>query len=162
MKRTIRLSATALLFVVTVAFNSNKGPAQFDSKYFNGNWTYRSLYNAPANTPFANLEFAQAVMRFKNNSGDSIFGILDMGPGYALNLRGKLTTSNGSTTFYIEGNGVPNTNTTNWEYDYQGYIVPKWKNGIQQADACAGSVIRSKPHGNAKAGQTATFYLVKQ
>ena len=90
------------------------------------------------------------------------FGILDMGPGYALNLRGKLTACNGSTTFYIEGHGVPNSNTANWEYDYQGYIVPKWKNGIQQADACAGSVIRSKPHGNAKAGQTATFYLVKQ
>ena len=162
MKRTIHLSATGLLFVVIVAFNSNKVPAQFDSKYFNGNWTYRSLYNAPANTPFANLEFAQAVMRFKNNSGDSIFGILDMGPGYALNLKGKLTISNASTTFYIEGHGVPNTNTANWEYDYQGYIVPKWKNGIQQADACAGSVIRSKTHGNAKAGQTATFYLVKQ
>lgn len=162
MKRTIQVSATGLLFVIIAAFNSNKGPAQFDSKYFNGNWTYRSLHNAPANTPFANLEFATAVMRFKNNSGDSIFGVLDMGPGYALNLRGKLITGNGTTTFYIEGHGVPNTSTANWEYDYQGYIVPKWKNGIQQADACTGSVIRSKPHGNAKAGQTATFYLVRQ
>ena len=162
MKRPIQLSAAGLLFVVIVAFNSNKGPQQLDSKYFNGNWTYRSLHNAPPNTPFANLEFASAVMRFKNNSGDSIFGVLDMGTGYALKLRGKLTAGNGSTTFYIEGHGVPNTNTANWQYDYQGYVVPKWKNGIQQADACAGSVIRSKPHGNAKAGQTATFYLVRQ
>ena len=162
MKRTIQLSAAGLLFVVLVAFNSNKKPDQFDSKYFDGNWTYRSLYNAPAGTPFPNLEFATAVMRFKRHAGDSIFGVLDMGTGFALNLKGKLTTCNGSTTFYIQGSGVPNSNTANWEYDYQGYIVPKWKNGISQTDACTGSVIRAKPHGNAKAGQTASFYLVRQ
>ena len=162
MKQTTRLSATGLLFIMLVAFTSGKERHQFDSTFFDGNWTYRSLHNAPMETPFANLEFATAIMRFKKHSGDSIFGILDMGPGYALNLRGKLTTCNGSTTFYIEGSGVPNSNTANWEYDYQGYIVPKWPNGIQQADACVGSVIRSKPHGNAKAGQTASFYMVRQ
>ena len=162
MKRTSQLFAVALLFVLIVAFNSHKEPEKLDSKYFDGNWTYRSLYNTAASTPFANLEFATAVMRFTKNSGDSIFGVLDMGSGYALNLRGKLTTCNGATTFFIQGTGVSNTNTANWGYDYQGYIVPTWKNGIQQANACVGSVIRSKPHGNAKAGQTASFYLVWQ
>lgn len=142
--------------------NSDKQPNQFDSKYFGGNWTYRSLHNAPANTPFSNLEFATAVMRFTKHSGDSFWGVLDMGTGYALNLTGKLTSSNGTTAFYIQGLGVPNTGTANWEYDYQGYVVPKWKNGVQQVDTCVGSVIRAKPHGNAKAGQTASFYIVRQ
>ncbi|MEO6734092.1 MAG: hypothetical protein ABIN01_22920 [Ferruginibacter sp.] len=161
MKRITPLFATVILFVVLVAFNS-KAPAPFESALLEGNWTYRSLHNAPANTPFSNLEFATAIMRFKKISGDSISGILDMGTGYALQLKGKITTCNGSTTFYIEGSGIPNSNTANWQYDYQGYVVPKWKNGIQQADACVGSVIRSKPHGNAKAGQTASFYMVRQ
>ena len=162
MKRTIHLLATGLLSVFLVAFNSHNSSTQFDAKHFIGNWTYRSLRNLPMGTPFSNLEFATAVMRFKKTSGDSIFGVLDMGPGYALNLKGKLTTSNGSTTFYIQGEGVPNTSTANWEYDYQGYVVPKWKNGINQTDACTGSVIRSKPHDGAKAGETASFYMIRQ
>lgn len=118
MQRTIQLSATLLLFVVLVAFISNKTPVPFEAKLLEGNWTYRSLHNAPANTPFSNLEFATAVMRFTKTTGDSIFGILDMGTGYTLNLKGKLTTCNGSATFYIEGTGVPNSNTANWQYDY--------------------------------------------
>src|SRR6185436_15696465 len=110
--------------------NGNTAAAQFDPKYFDGNWTYRSLHNAPMATPFANLEFATAVMRFTKHSGDSFSGVLDMGSRWTLNLTGKITTSNGVTTFYIQGFGVPNSNTANWEYDYQGYVVPKWKNGI--------------------------------
>ena len=162
MKRTIYLLATGLLAVILFAFNSDNSSNTFDAKYFIGNWTYRSLRNLPIETPFPNLEFATAVMRFQKTSGDSIFGVLDMGPGYTLNLKGKLTTCNGSTTFYIQGEGVPNTGTANWEYDYQGYAVPKWTNGINQVDACTGSVIRSKPHGNAKAGETASFYMIRQ
>ena len=162
MKKTILLSATGLMVLVLFAFTSHTKPMQFDSKYFDGNWTYRSLRNLPINTPFGDLQFATATMRFNKHAGDSIFGVLDMGPGNALILKGKLTTSNGSTTFYIQGIGVPNSSTANWEYDYQGYVVPKWKNGIQQVDACVGSVIRAKPHGNAKAGETASFYMVRQ
>lgn len=135
---------------------------KFDAKFFEGNWTYRSLHNAPINTAFSQLEFATAVMRFQKTSEDTITGVLDMGTGFALKLEGKLSSSNGSTTFYIEGKGIPGTSTANWEYDYQGYVVPKWKNGINQKDTCVGSVIRSKPHGAAKAGDTASFYLVRQ
>ena len=162
MKSAIHLLAIGLLITVLFACN-NKAPSnQFNSKYFDGNWTYRSLHNFPIDTPFCNLEFATAVMRFQKHSEDSIFGVLDMGEGYTLNLKGKLTTCNGSTTFYIQGEGVQNSNTDNWEYDYQGYVVSKWKNGLNQVDACVGSVIRSKPHGNAKAGKTASFYMVRQ
>ena len=162
MKRTIYLLATGLLTVILFAFSSNNPSNQFDAKYFIGNWTYRSLRNLPMGTPFTNLKFAEAVMRFQRISGDSIFGVLDMGIGYALNLKGKLTTSNDATTFYIQGDGVPNTGTANWEYDYQGYVVPKWKNGVKQVDACTGSLIRAKPHDGAPAGETASFYMIRQ
>ncbi len=89
MKRIIQLSAIGLLVAVIFAFNSNKKIDQFDSKYFDGNWTYRSLHNFPIDTPFCNLQFATAVMRFKKHSRDSIFGVLDMGKGFALNLEGN-------------------------------------------------------------------------
>src|SRR5438552_3839765 len=111
MKQTIQLLATGLIVTVIFACNNSnsKLTAQFDSKFFEGNWTYRSLHNYPIDTPFCNLEFATAVMRFQKIAGDSIFGVLDMGEGYALNLKGKLTSCNGSTIFYIQGDGVPNT-----------------------------------------------------
>jgi hypothetical protein len=132
------------------------------SEYFKGNWTYRSLHNFPIDTPFCDLEFATAVMRFERIDKDSIFGILDMGDGYALNLKGKVKTCDDATTFYIEGPGVPGTNTDGWEYDYQGYVVPKWGKGVNQVDACVGSVLRAKPHDQSKAGKTASFYMVRQ
>ena len=88
MKRVIQLSAIGLFVLVLFACNNNKQPDQFDSKFFDGNWTYRSLHNFPIDTPFCNLEFATAVMRFQKHSGDSIFGVLDMGEGFSLNLKG--------------------------------------------------------------------------
>lgn len=160
MKKIFFPSLVVLCATLLFAFGKKPGPSQ--AGFFTGSWTYRSLINAPMNTPFADLEFATAVMRFQRTAGDSIFGILDMGPGWALNLKGKTTTCNGSTTFYIQGDGVPNTNTANWQYNYQGYIVPKWRNGVGQVETCVGSVIRAKPHGNAKAGMTASFYMTRQ
>ena len=162
MKRTIYVFITVLLVAILVAFKNNNPANKSDASFFKGNWTYRSLRNLPMGTPFPNLKFAEAVMRFQRISGDSVFGVLDMGAGYALNLKGKLTTSNGSTTFYVQGDGVPNTATASWEYDYQGYVVPKWKNGVKQVDACTGSVIRAKPHDGAPAGETASFYMIRQ
>ena len=161
MKQAIQLLTTGLIVTILFACNNNSRE-KFDSKYFQGNWTYRSLLNLPIDTPFCHLEFATAVMRFQKKSGDSIFGILDMGEGMSLNLKGILSSSYGTTSFYIEGDGVPNSGTDNWEYDYQGYVVSKWTNGINQVDACVGSVIRAKPHGAAKAGKTASFYMVRQ
>lgn len=177
MKQAIHLFAIGL--IVLFACNTKKKSDPFDSKFFEGNWTYRSLRNVQnENIPFcvvdssiqkkdscgckSPLEFATAVMRIQSSKGDSIFGLLDMGEGYALNLKGKLTTTDGATTFYIQGDGVANSNTNNWEYDYQGYTVPKWVNGIKQLDACVGGVIRSKPHDTSPAGYTASFYMVRQ
>jgi hypothetical protein len=104
MKQTIQLLATVIIVTIIFACNNSIPSDQFDSKFFEGNWTYRSLRNiqdekipfCEANTSITKkdsclckspLEFATAVMRFKSSKGDSIFGILDMGEGFALNLR---------------------------------------------------------------------------
>jgi hypothetical protein len=51
-----------------------------------------------------------------------------------------------------------------WVYDYVGYLVPIWPNGVEQRPAIVGSVIRTVPHssGQAKAGYVASFIAVKQ
>jgi hypothetical protein len=51
-----------------------------------------------------------------------------------------------------------------WVYDYIGYLVPIWPNGVDQRAAIVGSVIRTVPHSNgqARAGYTASFIAVKQ
>ena len=50
-----------------------------------------------------------------------------------------------------------------WVYDYLGYLVPDWPDGVGQVATITGSIIRTVPHssGQAPAGYTATFYAVR-
>uniref|UniRef100_UPI0040475111 hypothetical protein n=1 Tax=Roseivirga sp. TaxID=1964215 RepID=UPI0040475111 len=48
-----------------------------------------------------------------------------------------------------------------WVYDYNGYYIPNWVEGVNQIPAIVGSVIRTEPHGQAKAGVVASFIMVK-
>jgi hypothetical protein len=157
-----KLTLAIGLLVILFSYNQPKPDNNSDAKFFEGRWTYRSLHNFPIDTSFCNLEFATAVMIFEKTKGDSIVGILDMGDFGKLNLHGKTINDNHSITFNFQGDGIPNTNTNGWQYNYHGYVVPKWINGIKQVEACVGSVIRSKDHGNSKAGKTASFYMNRQ
>ena len=54
-----------------------------------------------------------------------------------------------------------------WAYDYTGYLVPHWPNGVGQVPAIVGSVIRTLPHSAgpgkiAPAGVVASFYAVRR
>lgn len=162
MKQTILTLIIGLVIFSLFSCTQKKTTNNFDVQFFEGRWTYRSLHNFPIDTPFCNLEFATAVMKFEKMSGDTIIGILDMGDFGILNLHGNIIRDNNSTTFQFQGDGVPNSNTNGWQYNYQGYVVPKWTNGINQVDACVGSVIRSKDHGNSKAGKSASFFMIRQ
>ncbi len=44
--------------------------------------------------------------------------------------------------------------------DNRGVYAPSWKNAVNQLLTITGSVIRTVDHGTAKAGYTATFYMV--
>lgn len=173
----LQFLAFGLILIVLISCTGNKLKESFDTKLFNGNWVYRSLLNIPdENVPFSrvdtsekkeckctsDLEFATAVMKFDKTTKDSIFGILDMGQYGILNLSGKITLTEDIITFELQGDGVPNSNTNGWQYNYRGFVIRKWENGINQLDACVGSVIRSKDHSRAKAGKTASFYMVKK
>ena len=49
-----------------------------------------------------------------------------------------------------------------WEYDYVGYMVWAWPNGVGQIPAIVGTVVRAKPHGQLEAGFVASFVATKE
>jgi hypothetical protein len=60
--------------------------------------------------------------------------------------------------------GVGDVNGEKWVYDYGGYLVPDWPDGVNQVAVIVSSVIRTFPHsgGKALAGVACSFYAVKQ
>ena len=86
------------------------------------------------------------------------------GPGWSLALDGA--RSYGSPMHArFQGTGI--IGGEQWVYDYEGYLVPNWPNGVGQVPAIVGSVIRTIPHSGSQpgtvnpAGVVASFYAVK-
>lgn len=62
----------------------------------------------------------------------------------------------------LQGSGLPGTATAEWVYDYNEYLLPDWVDGVNQLPSIVGSVIRTQPHGQAKAGVVASFIMLKK
>jgi hypothetical protein len=145
-----------------------------DGKVLNGKWTYRSLFNyKDADISFDSLAFAAATINLTTYAGDSLKGQL-LWPGSipgtfgGLNLTGNYFYEDSTLCYFIEGFGDSTLGTAGWQYNYQGYLVPKWPEGIDQATVLVGSTVRVKKHscdssGNNchPAGVVATTYMVK-
>ncbi len=128
---------------------------------FVGNWTYRSLINNPdLSVEFNDLRFGMGTLNLTEPSGGKIGGTLG-GPGWSLDLDG-MATEGKPVTVRFQGRGEIGGET--WVYDYRGYLVPEWTNGVSQVDAIVGSIIRTVPHSNgqATAGFVASWYAVRQ
>lgn len=139
---------------------------------FDGAWTYRSYKNIaepfgdlsnPGNLQrFENSLFAEAILRLDVPQFGEVQGLLDMGTSGTLHIRGWATYGS---PFTIRFQGVGTEGfPKGWVYDYIGFLVPQWPNGIEQVPAIVGSVVRTVPHsgGKAKAGFTASFIAVCQ
>jgi hypothetical protein len=86
-----------------------------------------------------------------------------MGSDGKLIMKGKFYYSNNNiSNFELQGDGIKGTGTQGWIYNYYGFIIPKWKQGVNQVDALVGSVVRSVDHGQSKAGKVASFYMVRK
>jgi len=103
-------------------------------------------------------------MDLKTVGKDSISGILYWAenPKQGLNIKGRFYYQDSTTCYSLIGSGSVALGTPGWQYDYKGYIVSKWPNGIKQADVLVGSTIRAKPHNGAPAGVVATTYMVRR
>jgi hypothetical protein len=131
---------------------------------FVGSWTYRSLLNdANLNTAFNDLEFGRGTIIIEDAPVQVLKGSIG-GPGWSLALKGARSYGNPMHARF-QGTGV--VGGEQWIYDYEGYLVPNWANGVDQVTAIIGSVVRTVPHSGGKpgtispAGVVCSFYAVK-
>ncbi len=107
---------------------------------FVGSWTYRSFLNDPdVNKNFNDLEFGRGTIIIEQAPMQALKGTIG-GPGWSLALRGARAYGN---PMHVRFQGVGIVNGEQWVYDYTGYLVPDWPNGVDQAPAIVGSVIRT-------------------
>ena len=136
---------------------------------FVGSWTYRSLLNdTDVNAAFNDLEFGAGTIVIEEAPMQLLKGTIG-GPGWSLDLKGSRQYGTPMRVRF-QGKGV--INGEEWIYDYEGYLVPAWPNGVQQVPAMIGSIVRTVPHSGSApkgggpppihpAGVVASWYAVK-
>ena len=134
-----------------------------------GDWTYRSFVNIPVPVggdaaKALQLIFGEGDLSFVSADDQLFKAVLDFGGGAAMDLYGSLYVGHGvsPSTVLMTGTGREGTSTTKWVYQYQGYIVPGWAEGVNQVPAIVGTVIRTLPHDGGAAGVVASFVAVKK
>lgn len=129
-----------------------------------GTWTYRSFLNEQRHLDDVNqLLYGEGDLVIVGTSFGEFAGRLDLGAEYQLDLRGSISYG---LPFIVrfQGVGVASSRAVGWVYDYTGFAVPVWPNGVGQRPAIVGSNIRTVPHdgGSAPAGVVASWFAVKQ
>ena len=138
--------------------------AQPDNGILVGKWTYRSFLNDPdPSTPFNDLEFGLGTIEVLPSAMNEFRGTIG-GPGWQLQLKGSTTYGNPFTVRF-QGKGV--VGGEEWVYDYIGYVIRPWPNGVDQRMAMVGSIVRTLPHssgsgGTAPAGVVCSWIAVRQ
>lgn len=130
-----------------------------------GLWTYRSFLNQPAlSTPFDALEFGRGNIKIDTAPDGVLVGrIYDT--GWSLTLNGSI---NGGYPGVVRFQGKGVVNGEEWIYDYLGFVVPPWPNGVDQRPAMTGSIVRTIPHSGsgprtvAPAGVVCSWIAVRQ
>ena len=131
-----------------------------------GTWTYRSfLSNPDLAADFDSLEFGRGNIEIYP-AAMQVFAGRIYGPGWQLELRGSIAYGN-PFDMRFQGKGV--VGGAEWIYDYRGYLVPDWVNGVTQRPAIVGSIVRTIPHptgpngkSTAPAGVVAQWIAVRQ
>lgn len=131
-----------------------------------GIWTYRSfLSNPDLDADFDSLQFGSGNIKINEAPMQTLDGLI-YGPGWELKLNGSIGYGN-PFTIQFQGKGI--VGGAQWIYNYLGYYVPNWMNGVDQRPAIVGSIVRAIPHptgpnrkSTAPAGVVAQWIAVKQ
>jgi hypothetical protein len=130
-----------------------------------GRWTYRSFRNlpdpaVPCEQGPTRLLFGRGVLEIEPFAPGAFSGRLVFGETTVLRLTG---TSSVGVPFAVRFQGIgEGADAEGWVYDYVGYLVPAWPNGVDQRLALVGSVVRTVAHGANPAGMVASWIAVKQ
>ncbi|MEL7422157.1 MAG: hypothetical protein AAFN81_04150 [Bacteroidota bacterium] len=137
-----------------------------------GTWAYRSYNNytfeqvKTDSSGGNNLMFGEGTIiispsRNQNELSGSIGD--EKRQEWELKLTGSI---NYGDPFTARFQGKGNVGGHEWIYEYVGYLVNPWQNGVNQVPAFVGSVIRQIPHPGGDgtihpAGVVASFFCVK-
>lgn len=114
-----------------------------------GKWTYRSFVNDPdLATKFNDLEFGLGTITIQEAPMGALQGTIG-GPGWSLDLNGSINYGDPYCVRF-QGKGV--VGGEEWIYDYIGYAIKPWPNGINQVPAMTGSIVRTIPHSSGSGG----------
>lgn len=143
--------------------------APTETNPFAGGWTYRSFHNTPTFrlkdceecADLRALIFAEAQLVIDDFAWGEFSGRLVLGPGAEMALSGASSFGNPFAVRF-QGRGV-SAGIEDFVYDYVGYLVPIWPNGVGQTPAIVGSVVRTEPHsGGAQPGYVASWVAVRE
>lgn len=141
-----------------------------------GTWTYRSFNNDQnLRKDVGDLLFGAGYIRIDPSAPNELKGLIygqnnlsqaspDLPPDWSLDLKGSINYGN-PYTIRMQGKGV--NNGEEWIYNYVGYLVLPWVDGVDQQPAIVGSIVRVIPHHGSSgkaihpAGVVASWYAVK-
>jgi hypothetical protein len=173
LRRERRILAAISLFAA-MFLQSTHGQGTGIDALLIGTWTYRSWLDDPMSvdvgTPeqkcdhLTKLLFAEAELVIEDVSKGQLRGKLRMGELGSLTLFGSASYGQ---PFSVRFQGVGKDSgspSEGWVYDYIGWVIPVWPNGVAQRTAIVGSVVRTVAHSNgqAKAGKVASFIAIKK
>jgi hypothetical protein len=130
-----------------------------------GRWTYRSFRNfpdpaVPCDQGPNRLLFGLGLLEIEPFTPEAFSGRLVFDETTMLRLTG---TSSTGTPFAVRFQGIgEGPDAEGWVYDYVGYLVPAWPNGVDQRPALVGSVVRTVAHDGNPAGVVASWIAVKR
>ena len=122
-----------------------------------GKWSYRSFLNVPdLATPFDDLKFGSGTIAVYDAPMGVFAGTIG-DTGWSLDLSGSITYGN---PYWVRFQGKGVVDGEEWVYDYTGYVVPPWPNGVDQMPAMVGSIVRTVPHSGGSPGSVAPAGVV--
>jgi hypothetical protein len=122
-----------------------------------GKWTYRSFVNDPDLTvEFNTLEFGRGSIIINEAPVGVLHGTIG-DTGWSLDLNGSVNYGD-PYCLRFQGKGV--VGGEEWIYDYIGYVIKPWPNGVNQVPGILGSVVRTIPHSGGSAGSVAPAGVV--
>jgi hypothetical protein len=128
-----------------------------------GSWTYRSFVNNPeVGKDFDELELGRGELTVEHFAPGIFVGRLSFGDTYQFRLRGVVDMRPPCSVRFT---GFGDAKDSKGQiYDYVGFFVPTWSNGIDQRPALVGSTVRTVAHngGRAKAGMVGSFVALKR
>jgi hypothetical protein len=129
-----------------------------------GTWTYRSFANNPdIEKDFNDLEFGRGELTIDKLAPGIFEGRLSFGDTYQFRLNGTADLASFPCTVRFEGVG-DTRDSKRQIYDYMGFFVPTWSNGVEQRAALVGTTVRTVAHngGRARAGVVGSFIALKR